>query len=72
MENKIEKQKCPKCGSENIHISRDTVTYRMESVCQNCGKAWYSKKEIKKAFIILGVALGFVALIVFIALLLAL
>lgn len=50
--------KCEKCGSENVHISRDSRTHMREHICQNCGHAWYHKGDKIKS--ILGFILGFV------------
>ena len=49
--NVTKKCKCPKCGSENISITRNRSNNLKECICQNCGKSWLSKAQKKELIV---------------------
>ena len=67
MKKGTQKRKCPKCGSKNVSITRNTYNHIKENICQDCGKSWFDKTSLKIYWLAIGGALLFVGLIFLLA-----
>ena len=66
MSNLTEEKKervCPNCGSKNVSITRNTHNHIKENICQDCGKSWYDKKDVKRHFKEVAILIGITAII---------